>query len=326
MPWTRVVGSLAAMAGVPLLLSAYLVTAERAMGRLSHRRRNRLRPWLWLLPGLLLLGVFLVYPALHTLVLSLMDASSSRFVGLANFTHIFTASSTRAVLRNNLLWLVAFPTLTVILGLAVAVLSDRVRYAWAVKAAVFVPMAISLVAAGVIWKFMYQYQPPGTAQTGTVNALLSAVVPGFTPRAWLFDRLLNNPALIAVLVWMWVGFAMVILYAALKGVDPALLEAARLDGASELQVFFRITLPLILPTVSVVTTTLIIGVLKVFDIVYVMTNGSLGTDVVANRMYKEMFNYGDFGRASAFAALLLLAILPVMVLNLRRFVRKAERT
>ncbi len=185
-------------------------------------------------------------------------------------------------------------------------------------------MAISLVAAGVIWKFMYQYQPPGMPQTGTVNALLSAVVPGFQPRAWLFNRSLNNPALIFVLVWMWVGFAMVILYAALKGIDDALLEAARLEGATEFQIFFEITLPLMMPTVIVVTTTLVITVLKVFDIVYVMTNGSLGTDVIANRMYKEMFNYNDFGRASAFAMLLLLAIVPVMFINIKRFGKGAR--
>jgi alpha-glucoside transport system permease protein len=270
-----------------------------------------------------LLAAFLVYPALHTLVLSLMDASSTRFVGAANFVHLFTTHSMLMVLRNNLLWLLLFPTVTVVLGLVVAVLTDRVRYAWAVKAAVFVPMAISLVAAGVIWKFMYQYQPSGEAQTGTVNALLSTVVPGFQPRAWLFDRLLNNPALVLVLVWMWVGFAMVVLHASLKGIDQALLEAARLDGASELQIFFRITLPLMMPTLSVVATTLVISVLKVFDVVYVMTNGSLDTDVVANRMYKEMFNYGDFGRASALAVLLLLAIIPVMFINVRRFARKA---
>jgi alpha-glucoside transport system permease protein len=323
MAWTRALWALAAVLGVPLALCAYVAAVERALGRLAARRRNRLRPWLWLGPGAVLLCGFLVYPAVQTLLLSFLDASSTRFVGLANYLHIFTARSMLAVLRNNLAWLLVFPTITVALGLAVAVLIDRVRYQWAVKAAVFVPMAISLVAAGVIWKFMYQYQPAGAPQTGTVNALLSAAVPAFRPRAWLFDRALNNPALIAVLVWMWVGFAMVILYAALKGIDESLLEAARLEGASELQIFLKVTLPLMMPTVVVVTTTLVISVLKVFDVVYVMTNGSLDTDVVANRMYKEMFNYNDFGRASAFAMLLLFAIVPVMLLNLRRFGRRA---
>jgi len=323
MAWARVLWALVAVLGVPLVLCTYLFVVERTIDRLPPRRRNGTRPWLWLLPGFLLLCVFLVYPVFHTLVLSLMNANSTRFVGLANFVHIFTARSMLTVLRNNLLWLLLFPSVTVVFGLIIAVLTDRVRYEWAVKASIFVPMAISLVAAGVIWKFMYQYQPPGEPQTGTVNSLLSLAIPAFRPRAWLFDRSLNNFALILVLVWMWVGFAMVILYAALKGIDEALLEAARLEGASEFQIFFRITLPLMMPTVIVVTTTLVISVLKVFDVVYVMTNGALDTDVVANRMYKEMFNYNDFGRASAFAMLLLLAVVLVMFINIRRFGRRA---
>jgi len=319
--WQRLIWGLVAVLGVPLLLAGYVFVVERGLSPLPARRRNALRPWLWMVPGFVLLAGFLVYPVVNTMVLSLFDATSTRYAGFANYVHIFTERSMLIVLRNNLLWLLIFPTLTVVLGLVLAVLTDRVRYQWAVKAAIFVPMAISLVAAGVIWKFMYQYQPPGQPQTGTVNSLLSAIVPGFQPRAWLFDRALNNPALIFVLVWMWVGFAMVILYAALKGIDEALLEAARLEGATEFQIFFKITLPLMMPTVTVVTTTLVINVLKVFDVVYVMTNGSLGTDVIANRMYKEMFNYNDFGRASAFATILLLAIIPVMFINIKRFGR-----
>jgi alpha-glucoside transport system permease protein len=323
MAWSGVLWALVAVLGVPLALCAYVFSVERAIDHLPARRRNQVRPWTWLVPGFVLLAGFLVYPVLHTFVLSFMNANSSRFVGFTNYAYIFTAHSMLTVLRNNLVWLVVFPTVTVVLGLVIAVLTDRVRYEWAVKASIFVPMAISLVAAGVIWKFMYQYQPPGEAQTGTINSLLSATIPGFHPRAWLFDKALNNPALIFVMVWMWVGFAMVILYAALKGIDEALLEAARLEGASEFQIFFKITLPLMMPTVIVVTTTLVISVLKVFDIVYVMTNGSLDTDVIANRMYKEMFNYNNFGRASAFAMLLLIAIIPVMFINIKRFGRRA---
>jgi alpha-glucoside transport system permease protein len=323
MAWSSLLWALVAVLGVPLVLCAYLFSVERALGQLPPRRRNLVRPWMWLVPGFVLLAAFLVYPVLHTFVLSFMSSDSSRFVGLANYAYIFTARSMLTVLRNNLLWLLLFPTVTVTLGLVLAVLTERVRYEWAVKASIFVPMAISLVAAGVIWKFMYQYQPFGASQTGTVNALLSVIIPGFRPRAWLFDKSLNNPALIFVLVWMWVGFAMVILYAALKGIDDALLEAAHLEGATELQIFFKIVLPLMMPTVVVVTTTLVINVLKVFDVVYVMTNGSLDTDVIANRMYKEMFNYNNFGRASAFATLLLIAIIPVMFINIKRFGRKA---
>jgi alpha-glucoside transport system permease protein len=324
MSWTRLAWAVVAVLGVPLALCAYVYAVESGLQSLAPRRRAQWRPWLWLAPGVALLAVFLVFPVLHTLVLSLSSADSTRFVGLANYAHIFTTRSMLVVLRNNLLWLALFPAATVSLGLTIAILTDRVRYQWLVKASVFVPMAISLVAAGVIWKFMYQYQPPDAPQTGTVNALLSALIPGFRPRAWLFDTSLNNVALVLVLVWMWVGFAMVILYAALKGIDEALIEAARIEGASEAQILLRVTLPLMMPTVIVVGTTLVITVLKVFDVVYVMTNGSLGTDVIANRMYKEMFNYNDFGRASAFATLLLVAIMPVMLINIRRFGRKGD--
>jgi alpha-glucoside transport system permease protein len=204
------------------------------------------------------------------------------------------------------------------------VLSDRVRYEGAVKAVIFLPMAISFVAAGVIWKFMYQFQPAGTTQVGTVNAILTAISPGFKPQAWLFNKSQNNWALIIVGVWMWVGFAMVILSAGLKGISESILEAARIDGAREGQIFFRIILPLMRSTLTVVTTTLVISVLKIFDVVYVMTNGALDTEVIANRMYKEMFNYQNFGRASAFAVILLVAIIPVMILNIKRFGRSAS--
>ena len=228
------------------------------------------------------------------------------------------------VLRNNLLWLVFFTLVTVVLGLIIAVLADRVKYEQVAKAVIFIPMAISFVAAGVIWKFMYEYKPAGATQIGTVNAVLTAIFPHFEPQAWLFNRAENNWALIIVGIWMWTGFSTVILSAALKGIPDELVEAARIDGANEFQIFFRILLPQLMPTLTVVSTTLVITVLKVFDIVYVMTNGNLGTEVIANRMYKEMFNYRNFGRASALAVILLLAIIPVMAINIRRFGQKRE--
>jgi len=320
MELTTVLWGIAAVVGVPLVLGGYILAVERLLGLCSPQRRNALRPWFWLAPGFIPLAVFLIYPVVHTLVLSFMNADSTRFAGLANYAYIFSTHSMLTVLRNNLLWLVVFTAFTVVLGLLIAVLTDRVSYEWAVKAAIFVPMAISFVAAGVIWKFMYQYQPPGTPQVGTLNALITTF--GLAPQVWLFDKAENNWALIAVGIWMWTGFAMVILSAGLKGIDDSLFEAARIEGASEGQIFFRIVLPLMKPTVIVVTTTLVISVLKIFDIVYVMTNGSLDTDVIANRMYKEMFNYHNFGRASAFATVLLLAIIPVMVLNIKRFGQK----
>ena len=321
---TSILWAIAAVVGVPLVLFGYLFLIERGLLFTHVERRNRIRPWLWLLPPFILLAAFLIYPVINTIALSFMNATSSKFVGLANFAYIFTDSSMLIVLRNNLLWLVFFTLVTVTLGLLIAVLTDRVRYEAAAKALIFLPMAVSFVAAGVIWKFMYQFQPKGQPQVGTLNAILS-VFPSFQPQAWLANTSENNWALIAVGVWMWTGFAMVILSAGLKGIPVSLLEAARIDGANELQVFFRVTVPLLWSTITVVTTTLLINVLKIFDIIYVMTNGNLGTEVIANRMYKEMFNYQDFGRASAIAVILLVAIIPVMVLNIKRFGQQGGR-
>jgi alpha-glucoside transport system permease protein len=200
-----------------------------------------------------------------------------------------------------------------------------VPYEQLAKSIVFLPMAISFVAAGVIWKFVYDYRPPGVAQTGLLNALLMGIVPGFEPQAWLINNPpLNNLALITAAVWAWAGFCTVIISAALKGIPIELLEAARVDGASELQLFRRVIVPLLGPTLAVVATTMIIFALKAFDIVYVMTNGNYETEVIASLMYKQLFNVRDFGRASAVAVVLLIAIVPVMLINLRRFRQQDE--
>jgi alpha-glucoside transport system permease protein len=311
--------ALAAVVGVPAATAGYVILAERLLELMPDRRRRAVRPWVWLAPALLLLAVFLVYPALQTLLVSLRDASSVNFVGLENYLYVFGDPAMLIALRNNILWLVFFTLLAVGLGLLIAVLADRVPYEGVAKAIVFLPMAVSFVAAGVIWRFMYDYRPPGLPQTGTINALLTALVPGAEPQAWLINPPGNNLALIAVAVWTWTGFCVVILSAALKGISNEVLEAARVDGADEWQIFRYVIFPLISPTVAVVTTTMIIFALKAFDIVYVMTNGNYDTEVIANRMYKEMFNFRHFGRAAAIAVVLLVAIVPVMLMNIRRF-------
>ncbi len=305
---------------VPLLLVGYIRLSEPLSGR-NPRRAALLRPWLWLLPSLFLVAVFLVYPVFATIVSSLKDADSKAWVGLANYAAVFTDADNLSALGNNILWLVFFTLGTLLFGLLIAVLSDKVRYESAVKALVFIPMAISFVAAGIIWKFMFEFRPAGEVQVGTVNAVLTALVPGWKPIAWLVNTTTNNAALIAVGVWMWTGFAMVILSAAIKAIPTDVIEAAKIDGANELQIFARITFPLVGPTLGFVATTLMINVLKVFDIVYVMTNGNLGTDVIANRMYKEMFNFHNTGVASAIATFLLVCIVPVMIVNVRRYRR-----
>ena len=281
-------------------------------------KKRSLLPWLYIGPTLLILAFFLVYPALNTLYLSFFDKRSKTFVGLHNYAWALTSKDMLTAFRNNILWLVLFTALTVSLGLIFAVLLDRVRYEAVAKSIIFLPMAISFVGAGVIWKFIYAFRPASAAQIGLFNAILTNFT-NLAPIGWLVNRTTNNFALIVVGVWIWTGFCMVILSAAYKGIPKELLEAARVDGANEWQVFWRITLPVMKPTIAVVATTMIINVLKVFDIVYVMTNGNLGTEVIANRMYKEMFHFRNFGRASAIAVILLLAIIPVMLVNIRRF-------
>jgi alpha-glucoside transport system permease protein len=295
----------------------------------SIKRRNYI-PWLWLLPTLLFITVLLVYPVVDTIRLSFMNADSTAYVGFDNYVNVFTKHSTQDALLNNILWLTLFTFLAVGLGVLMAVLTGRVRYESTAKAFIFIPMAISFVAAAVIWKFVYAYSPEGFTQIGLVNAVGTGV--GLPPEAWLVEQKIaytnqllptplhtNNFALVAVGVWMWTGFAMVILSAGLKGIPSEVIEAARVDGASEWQIFWRIILPILSPTIAVVATTLIIQALKKFDIVWVMTAGNYNTDVVATSMYKEMFNYRDFGTAGALAVILLLAIVPIMLINIRRF-------
>ncbi len=318
---SRLITAIEVVVGVPAVLIVYIWGTERLVTLLPERWQPRLRPWSWLAPAFGFLGLFLVYPTIRTVIRSLQGKSElkPKFVGLDNYRWFFTNSDALGSLLNNVLWLVFLTVFTVGVGLLVAILVDRVRYeAWA-KSIIFLPLAISMVAAGVIWKFMYDYKPPGEPQTGTLNALAGMV--GLGPVAWLQSPSfrLSTFAMIAIMVWMWTGFAMVIISAALKGIDPELLEAARLDGANEWQVFRRVTFPLLGPTLAVVSTTMIITSLKTFDIVYTLTNGNYDTEVIANLMIKEMFTVGDFGRASAVAVVLLLAIVPIMAFNIRQF-------
>jgi alpha-glucoside transport system permease protein len=303
--------------GVPAVLFGYILVTERLIRFAPDRAQDRIRPWVWLFPAIAFLVVFLVYPTIYTGYLSFLDKFSKEFVGLDNYVYFFTTPDTLVALRNNAIWLVLLTVFAVGAGLIIAILVDRVRYESTAKSIIFVPLAISFVGAGVIWKFMYDFRPPGTPQTGTLNGILAAV--GIDPVPWLINAPGNTIALIIVAAWIWTGFCMVILSGALKGISAELLEAARVDGANEWQVFRSITFPLLLPTIAVVATTMVITSLKAFDVVYVMTNGAYDTEVIANRMIKELFTYGQPGRASATAILLLLLIIPVMAVNIRRF-------
>jgi alpha-glucoside transport system permease protein len=279
--------------------------------------RSRILPWIYVAPALLLLTLFLVLPTLRTIVLSFLDGRSRQWVGWDNYRYLFTNPDMLIACRNNLLWFALVTGLSVSLGLGLAVLVDRVRYESFAKSLIFLPMAISFVGASVIWRFVYAYQPPNDPQIGLLNALLTHF--GSNPVGWLIYPPLNTLALIVIMIWLQTGFAMVLLSAAIKAIPADIVEAARMDGATEWQIFWRVTLPLVRPTLVVVATTITVVVLKIFDIVYVMTGGNLKTDVIATRLIKEMFTYRHYGRGSAIAVLLLIVVFPILVANVRRF-------
>jgi alpha-glucoside transport system permease protein len=316
---SRILTALVVIVAVPTILIGYILVTEQGLKLAPQRLQARLRPWVWLAPALLLLTFFLVFPTIATAFRSFQDKNilTPKFIGFANYQYFFSSGDTLTALRNNAIWLVLLTAFVVVGGLVSAILFDRVRYESVAKSLQFVPLAISFVGAAVIWKFMYAYQPPGQPQIGTLNGLLAGV--GQPPTDFITVPPGNTLALIVVAAWIWTGFAMVILSAALKGISAELLEAARVDGANEIQVFRNITLPLLMPTIAVVSTTMIITALKAFDIVYAMTGGNFDTDVLANRMYKELNNFGQPGRASAVATVLVLLIIPIMAVNIRRF-------
>lgn len=296
-------------------------------------KQKPLTPWIYLLPALIVMATFILYPAFNTFFLSLRNPDNSGWAtsmcreGSAcwgvfeNFRYALTEPVMLTAFVNNLKWMVLMVSGTVGFGLLIAVLADKVKYEPVAKALIFMPMAISFVGAGVIWKFMYNYGS-SQVQIGLLNAIVTAL--GGKPVSWLTEPQINTFMLIIVGVWMWTGFCMTILAAALKGVSVEVLEAARVDGASEWTVFWKIMVPLILPTITVVVTTMVINVLKIFDIVYVMTGGNYGTEVIANRMYTEMYANYNPGRASAIAVVLILVIIPAMIFNIRRF-REQEK-
>ncbi len=294
-------------------------------------RQGRIVPWLYLLPSLLVLLVFIVYPTVNTFALSLRNRSGDApaaaecraeapcWGAFENYRYALTNPEMVQALGNNALWLLVMVPATVGIGLAVAILADRVRYESLVKSLIFIPMAISFVGAGVIWRFMYAFQSGGE-QIGVLNAVLAAL--GLDPVPWLSTAGVNNLALMMVGVWLWAGFCMTILSAAIKGMPAEVLEAAEVDGASGWQVFWYITVPMILPTITVVFTTMIIIVLKIFDVVFVMTGGNFGTEVIANRMFKLIVTHT--GRSTAIAVLLLVLTIPVMIINVVRFRKQEE--
>jgi alpha-glucoside transport system permease protein len=308
-------------------------------------KQGRLAPWLYLAPALVIIGLFILYPAVNTLILSFgnrdgsASAASTCVAGspcwgiFENYRYALTAefdtsslsnflsSAWQSSYGNTLKWILLMVGGTVSLGLLFAVLVDRLRYKVAAKAVIFMPMAVSFVGAGVIWKFVYAYNT-GRIQIGLLNTILTAL--GGKPVSFLTTPGINTIALIAVGIWMWTGFCMTVLSAAIKNIPEEITEAARTDGAGGWTIFWLITVPLIQPTLLVVMTTMVITVLKLFDIIYVMTGGNFGTNVIAYRFYTEMYTNFNAGRGSAIAIILILLITPFIYFNVRRFLEQEE--
>jgi len=310
---TAVIALAVGVGGIWLLFigTAWLV------GLLPAKWRDRILPWVFAGPALILLSVFLVYPAAGTVVRSFTDNDGQ--LTLRNY-EVLADPAFVVILRNNALWLILGTGASVLLGLVFAGLFDRIRRESVAKTIVFLPLAISLIGASVIWTFVYAWQPAGTQQIGVLNAIVVAF--GGQPIPWLTTSPINVICEIVILIWLQTGFAMVVLSASIKGVSGEILEAARLDGANERQVFTGVIVPMIRGSIVTVTTTIAIVTIKIFDIVFATTGGRFNDDVVANRMFHEIFQFFDDGRGAALATVLFIAVLPVMWFNLRNFRRQ----
>jgi alpha-glucoside transport system permease protein len=287
---------------------------------LPARYQEGVRPFIFVGPALVILIVFLVYPVINTILVSFKDAVGQSFVGLDNYRFVFTDDSMLRAIRNTFGWIIIVPLFGVSIGLAFATLADRLRRGEAAaKAMIFLPMAISFAGASITWRLIYAYRPAAFGSNiGVLNGVMEAL--GQNPISWLDVKPWNNLFLMVIMVWMQTGFAMVVLSAAIKSIPDEILEAARIDGANELQVFRRIIVPSILPTIAVVTTYMVINAMKVFDIVFVMGSPeNRGTEVIAERMIHWFFIGGNFGRGAAIAVILFVAVIPVMIINIRRF-------
>lgn len=282
---------------------------------------RRLQPLIFVGPAMAMLIWALALPTFRTFIISLYDASGFKFVGPQNYLAVLNDPAMLAVFRNNVLWILFGTIPTVALGLLIAVLADRSRFETVAKALIFLPMAISFVGAGVIWNFVYAVKATDSPQIGLLNAFWVAF--GGQPQAWTaFFVPWNNFFLIIIVIWLQTGYSMVLFSAALKGIPGEILEAARVDGATEVQTFFQIMIPQIMGTIITVTTTIVIFTLKIFDVVWVMTGGQYGTSVIATEFYRQYFTYNNNGYGATIAVILMITVIPVMVYNLRQFAQR----
>ena len=293
---------------------------NRVVGVFPARFQDGVRPYVFVGPCLVILSVFLIYPVVNTIIISFKDATSTKFSGLDNYRFVFTDKDMLLAIRNTLGWIVLVPLVATTIGLVFATLADRLRRGEAfAKSMIFLPMAVSFAGASVVWNFVYSFRPQGFGSNiGLLNGIMIGI--GKNPIPWLDQQPWNNLLLIVIMVWMQTGFAMVVLSAAIKAVPDEIVEAARIDGASEFQVFRKIIVPTILPTIVVVGTYMVINAMKVFDIVFVMGNPEgRQTEVIAERMIAWFFLRANNGRGAAVAVVLFVAIIPVMIWNIRRF-------
>jgi alpha-glucoside transport system permease protein len=311
------------VAGVGVAVAVYWILNKIAELLPGHWE-DRIKPYLFILPAYAAITLYLIYPSILTFKYSFQDSVSEEWVGFDNFTTLLSSHEFQQTLINTVLWMIIVPIVTVAIGLAVAVLSDRLgpRGENLSKTLIFLPMAISMVGAATVWRFLYAYRPEGQDQIGLQNALV--VLLGGKPVPWLQqDQFhLNSLLLMVMLLWAQIGFAMVLLSAAIKGVPVDTLEAARIDGAGERQIFFRVVVPQIKGTIITVFVTTLITVMKIFDIVYVMTNGNFNTNVVGNEFWNQFSTFFNNGSASAIVVMLMIAVIPIMIYQVRHFRRE----
>jgi alpha-glucoside transport system permease protein len=311
---------LTVLAGVGAALVLFWVLNKLAE-LLPNKWEDRIKPYAYILPAFAAISIYLLYPAVQTLIYSFANADSTKFIGFDNYTKLLGNSGFQKTLINTLIWIAVAPLAAVVLGLFVAVLVDRLRATGekTAKTIIFLPMAISAVGAATVWKFIYTSKPPGQPQIGIQNAIVTKL--GFDPVPWLEKNTLhiNTFLLIVMFLWSQVGFSMVLLSAAIKAVPTDTLEAARIDGANERQIFRRVVVPQIMTTVITVYVTVAIGVMKLFDIVYVMTNGNFNTNVLASEFFNQLFSNFNNGAAAAIVVMLMVAVIPIMVYQVRQF-------
>ena len=302
---------------------SYFHLSNLALDFISRKNSNNfsqksvLRPYIFIAPAVIILVIFILYPVVETLRLSFFNKTGFEFVGIKNYIWALKDPEFKRAILNNLGWLLVVPTLSAFFGLVIAYLADRLWWGTIAKSIIFMPMAISFVGAGVIWKFVYDYRGPGDDQIGFLNAVVVSL--GFEPQAWMTIPVWNNLFLMAIMIWIQTGLAMVIFSAALRGIPKEMIEAARIDGASEFKIFISIIIPYLEKTILVIWTIITILVLKIFDIILAMTNGQWNTEVLANLMYDWMFRGGgDSGRGSLMAVVIMIGVIPIMIWNIRR--------